>query len=116
MSACELVLLILVEALGENLLKHRRTDIRELFLPVEIGEPRRIPESLGERVGIDLEFGDKLVLVGGDRGEDRFREDEGPVLLLFQIGDWTRAMLSPFDQVNPWLIAMHGVQHDLKIN
>lgn len=82
-------------------------------VPVEIGEPGGIPEPLRERVGIDLQFGDELVLIRRDRREDGLGKDERTVLLLLQIRDGT-GMFPPFHQMDPRLVPVHGVQHNLQ--
>lgn len=59
----------------------------------------------------------QLILIGGDRGEDRLREYESLVLLLLKIGDMEIVVvgLPATDQMYPRLVSVHRVQHDLKI-
>ena len=79
---------------------------------VEVGASR-VAESLGKGVGLDLELGNTLVLVGGDGGELGFREDKGPVLLLFYVADGTVVTLTTFDQIHTGLELVHGVEDEL---
>lgn len=82
--------------------------------PLEIRQPGGIPEAFSERVAVDLEFGDELVLVSGDGGEDTLREDVGAVVLLLQIGDGAREALLETHQVDPWLVPVHRVEDNLQ--
>ena len=65
--------------------------------PVIIAQSGRVPESLGEGVGVDLELGDELVLVGRHRREDGLREDVGSVELLLDVEDGSRGALGAYD-------------------
>lgn len=80
-------------------------------LPVEIRQPRRVPESFGERIGIDLELGDELVLIGGDGREDRLREDVRLVVHVLQVFRAGGHLLAgtQADQVDPRLVPVHRV-------
>jgi len=73
----------------------------------------RVTEALGERVGLNLELGDALVLVGRDSGELGLREDKGPVLLLLNVGHGTVVSLAPLDEIHPRLELVHGVEDQL---
>lgn len=84
-----------------------------IFVPVEIGESRRISKPFSKGIRVDFQFGDELVLVGCDGREHRFREDESPVLFLLQIRDGSRGVLSPLHQMYSWLVAMHRIQNNL---
>ena len=90
---------------------HRREG-RAVVMVVEVGASR-VAESLGKGVGLDLELGNTLVLVGGDGGELGFREDKGPVLLLFYVADGTVVTLTTFDQIHTGLELVHGVEDEL---
>lgn len=78
------------------------------FLPIKVRQSRRIPESFCEGVGVDLELGDELVLVGSDGREHRLREHEGAVLLPRQVGDGP-APLTDFHEVDARLVPVHRV-------
>ncbi len=64
-------------------MSHRRRHV----VRVEVVESRRVPEAFGERVGVDLELGDELVLVGSDSGEDRLGKHKRVVKFSFQGGE-----------------------------
>ncbi len=86
---------------------------RRVARVVKVVQPGGIPESLGEGVGVDLELGDELVLIGGDGGEDCLGKDEGVVQLLVNVGDgW--ATLAADHKVDARLVAVHGVQNNLE--
>lgn len=53
----------------------------------------------------------QLVLIGGDRCEDGFREDVGPVLFAVQV---VHRLVPPLDQVDSGLVPVHRVQHNLQ--
>ena len=57
----------------------------------------------------------QLVLVGRDSREDSFREDISAELFRFQINDGCRVTFRPPDEMDPWLVAMHRIQHNLQI-
>lgn len=58
----------------------------------------------------------ELILIGGDSGEYGLREYEGLVRLLLEVHDrLCRARVRPLHQVDPRLILVHGVQHQLQI-
>jgi len=58
----------------------------------------------------------ELILIGGDSGEYGLREYEGLVRLLLEVHDRLgRAGVGPFHQVDPRLVLVHGVQHQLQI-
>lgn len=58
----------------------------------------------------------ELILIGGDSGEYGLREYEGLVRLLLEVHDLLRrARVRPFHQVDPRLVLVHGVQHQLQI-
>uniref|UniRef100_A0A182Q4U6 Uncharacterized protein n=1 Tax=Anopheles farauti TaxID=69004 RepID=A0A182Q4U6_9DIPT len=83
--------------------------------PIEVVQPGRVAETLRERVRVDLELRDELILVGRHRGEDRLRKHERLVVELLQLGRTRRHALVRPDahQVDARLVAMHRVQHDL---
>ena len=59
----------------------------------------------------------ELILIGGDSGEYGLREYEGLVRLLLEVHDrFRRARVWSLHQVDPRLILVHGVQHQLQIN
>mgnify|MGYP006863518598 FL=1 len=74
----------------------------------------RVTETLGKRVGLNLELGDALVLVGCDGGELRLGEDEAAELLLLDIRDGAGLALPPLHQVHPRLELVHRVQDHLE--
>ena len=59
----------------------------------------------------------ELILIGGDSGEYGLREYEGLMRLLLEVHDRLRcARVWSLHQVDPRLILVHGVQHQLQIN
>lgn len=82
-------------------------------LPIKISESRGISEALCKRVGVYLQFSNKLILVGCDCGEYCFGENEGAMLLSGEICNGSSAF-SDFNQMNTGLIPMHGVQNNLR--
>lgn len=82
-------------------------------LPIKISESRRVPKALCKRVGVYLQFGDKLILVGCDCGKHGFGEDERAMLLSGEIRDGASAF-SDLNQVDAGLIPMHRVQDNLR--
>lgn len=57
----------------------------------------------------------QLVLICGHCSEHCFWKDECPVEFAFDIGHWCIECLGIFsdDQMNAWLVEMHGIEHDL---
>lgn len=55
----------------------------------------------------------QLVLIGCDSGEDRLHKHEGPELLRLEVEQRGRVVLL-LDDVDPWLVLVHGVQDYLK--
>ena len=95
----------------------------------KVGETRRVAEALGERIRVDLELGDELILIGGDGYERRLGEYERLVLDVLdegverqrgrgrlelgnEVGGGVR-VIGPLDQVHARLILVHRVEHDL---
>ena len=76
---------------------HRRRRKSGIKVGLVVVEPGRVPEAFGERVGVDLEFGDQLVLVRRDRGEDRLGEDVGVVVFLLEVDDGAGGTLATGD-------------------
>ena len=89
------------------------SEASQSLLPVKVCEPGRIPETLCEWVGIDFQFCDELVLIGRNCCENRFRENECPVLLLFQVRNGSR-VFPPFDDVDSGLVPVHRIQNNLQ--
>lgn len=58
----------------------------------------------------------ELILIGGDSGEYGLREYEGLVRLLLEVHDRLgRTRVRPLHQVDPRLVLVHRVQHQLQI-
>lgn len=58
----------------------------------------------------------ELILIGGDSGEYGLREYEGLVRLLLEVHDrLRRARVRPLHQMDPRLVLVHRVQHQLQI-
>ena len=74
-----------------------------------------VSEPLGEWVGLNLELGDALVLVGGHRGELGLGEHEGPVLLLLDVGDGAAVTVPSEHEVDPGLELVHRVEKELQL-
>jgi len=72
-----------------------------------------VPEPLGEGVALNLELGDALVLVGGDRDELGLGEDKAATLLLLHVGEGGVVPVPPLHQPHPGLELVHGVQDQL---
>lgn len=75
-------------------------------LPIKISESRGVPETLCKRIGIYLQFSNKLILVGCDCGEYCFGEDESAMLFSGEIRDGASSF-SDLNQVDARLIPMH---------
>ena len=65
--------------------------------PFYFADPGRVPEAFGKRVGVDLQFGDELILVCRDCREDSLGEDVGVVVLLLQVHNGAAWALSSGD-------------------
>ena len=75
-----------------------------------------VSEPLGEGVGLNLELGDALVLVGGDRGELGLGEHKCSELLLLNIRHRSRVSISSEDKVDPGLELVHRVEQQLQLD
>jgi len=85
-------------------------------IAIEVGEAGGVAESLGERIRVDLQFGDQLVLVGRHRRENCLWEHVGLVVQVLQfLGIRRNALaMAKTHQVDPGLVAVHRVQNDLE--
>lgn len=83
-------------------------------VPFKVGEARRVAEAFGERIAVDLQFGNQLVLVGSHCCEHRLGEDVRAELLGLEVGERCVVALDAADQVHSRLGSVHRVQHNLQ--
>ena len=70
-----------------------------------------VAEALCERITCNLKLRDPVVLVGRHRRKFRLREDESSEV--FRLGCVLRPLVD-VDDVEARLVAVHGIQYDLK--
>ena len=82
---------------------------------VVIIQPRRISEAFGERVGINFQLCDQLILIGSHCRENGFGENKCMVVFSLQVRDGAGVQRVPAGyQMNSGLEPVHGIEDHLK--